>query len=97
MQLNYYKKFKEEIEQDELQTKILSMFQDQYVKGCFIKKNGDLRKFEGRLIVNSRTNKSVCFQDFGNKGVIRSFSTTSPHIIVESDDYTFEIDNREVA
>tara|TARA_A100001388_G_scaffold263573_1_gene234085 strand:- start:788 stop:1069 length:282 start_codon:yes stop_codon:yes gene_type:complete len=92
MQINFYKKYKEEVTKDNLQTTIFSIFGDQYVRGSFIKKNGDLRKFEGRVIENTRTNKSICFQDFGNKGVIRSISTTSPHIILESDDYTFELE-----
>ena len=97
MKFNLHKKFKEEIQPQEIHAKLISIFENQYVKGHFIKKNGDLRNFEGRIFENTRTDKSVCFQDFGNKGVIRSFSITSPHIVIESDDYSFELDNREVA
>ena len=97
MKINFSKKFEEEVQQEELHTKLLAIFENQYVKGSFIKKNGDLRNFEGRIIENKRTHKSICFQDFDNNGVIRSFSITSPHIVIESDDYSFELDNREVA
>lgn len=97
MKINFSKKFEEEVQQEELHTKLLAIFENKYVKGRFVKKNGDLRNFEGRIFENTRTDKSVCFQDFGNKGVIRSFSITSPHIVIESDDYTFELDNRKVA
>tara|TARA_B100000073_G_C23299138_1_gene397888 strand:- start:136 stop:429 length:294 start_codon:yes stop_codon:yes gene_type:complete len=87
-----YQKYKAEVSEETLNEKLLAIFGDTIIKGAFIMKNGAKRIFKGRLIPNTRTNKSICFEDFAKKA-IRSISVSSPHIILESDDVIFELKN----
>ena len=90
-----YHKYKSEVSAETLNEKLLTIFGDTVVKGAFVMKNGAKRLFKGRLIPNTRTNKSICFEDFAKKAV-RSISVSSPHIVLESDEILFELKNENV-
>tara|TARA_A100001388_G_scaffold26505_1_gene17101 strand:- start:931 stop:1224 length:294 start_codon:yes stop_codon:yes gene_type:complete len=94
-QYKLYHKYKSEVTEETLNEKLLAIFGDTVIKGVFVMKNGAKRMFKGRLIPNTRTNKSICFEDFAKKA-IRSISVTSPHIILESDEVLFELKHEPV-